>query len=99
MDQQPEVVRLRIPSESGEAREVRASSSRWGVLAFAWAEGRHLALLAENLLSGGLFSFGLVIARKWVPIRARYVGAGQHGSGPGVKPTVWRGSVRRVWIG
>jgi hypothetical protein len=59
-----------------------------GLLAFAGAEGRHLALLAENLLSAGLLSFGLVIARKWVRIRARYVGAGQHGSGAGVSPGV-----------
>ncbi len=57
-------------------------------LAFAGPEGQSLARLSWCMLYSGLLSFVMVIIRRWVPIRARYVGAGQHGSGPGVSPGV-----------
>lgn len=55
-------------------------------LAFAGSAGESLARFAWCLLGSGLLSFVLMIARQWVPIRARYVGAGQRASGPGVEP-------------
>jgi len=57
-------------------------------LAFAGSAGLGLARLSWCLLASGLLSFVMMILRKWVPIRARYVGAGQSGSGRGVKPGV-----------
>ncbi|HYO59645.1 hypothetical protein [Archangium sp.] len=56
------------------------------LIAFAGPAGESLARLAGCLLASGLLSFLLVILRQWVPIRARYVGAGQRASGAGVDP-------------
>lgn len=56
--------------------------------AYAGSAGQFLSRLSWCLLGSGLVSFVLIIIRKWVPIRARYVGAGQRGSGRGVKPGV-----------
>ena len=55
-------------------------------LAFAGSAGLSLARFAWCLLVSGLLSFVLMISRQWLPIRARYVGAGQCVSGPGVEP-------------
>ncbi|MCY1076154.1 hypothetical protein [Archangium lansingense] len=55
-------------------------------LSFAGTEGVSLARLGGCLLSSGLLSFVLMIARQWVPVPARYVGAGQRRSGVGVEP-------------
>jgi hypothetical protein len=57
-------------------------------LAFAGPAGESLSRLAWCLLASGLLSFALMILRRWMPIRARYVGAGQHASGTGVTPSV-----------
>jgi hypothetical protein len=56
------------------------------LLAFAGPAGVSLARFAGCLLTSGLLSFVLMILRRWMPIPARYVGAGQRGSGPGVEP-------------
>jgi hypothetical protein len=56
--------------------------------AYAGSAGLFLSRLSWCLLGSGLLSFVMIILRKWVPIRARYVGAGQSGSGPGVSPGV-----------
>jgi hypothetical protein len=57
-------------------------------LAYAGSAGLFLSRLSGCLLTSGLLSFVMVTVRKWAPIRARYVGAGQRGSGPGVSPGV-----------
>lgn len=49
-------------------------------------EGVSLARFGGCLLGSGLLSFVLVISRQWMPMRARYVGAGQRASGAGVEP-------------
>ncbi|WP_375766734.1 hypothetical protein NR798_34320 [Archangium gephyra] len=56
------------------------------LLAFAGPAGVSLARFAGCLLTSGLLSFVLMILRQWVPVPARYVGAGQRKSGVGVEP-------------
>jgi hypothetical protein len=56
------------------------------LVAFAWPAGESLLCFAKWLLSSGLLSFLLMILRQWVPVPARYVGAGQRQSGVGVEP-------------
>ena len=56
------------------------------LLAFAGSAGMALSRFSGFLLGSGLLSFVLMIARQWVPVPARYVGAGQHKSGVGVDP-------------
>jgi hypothetical protein len=55
------------------------------LLAFAGPAGLSLARFAWCLLGSGLLSFVWMIARQWVPVPARYVGAGQRKSGVGVE--------------
>ena len=50
------------------------------------AGGGALLRFAGCLLTSGLLSFVLMILRQWVPVPARYVGAGQRKSGIGVEP-------------
>ncbi|HEX8538585.1 MAG TPA: hypothetical protein VF664_14045, partial [Cystobacter sp.] len=57
-------------------------------LAYAGSAGLFLSRLSWCLLTSGLLSFVMITVRQWAPIRARHVGAGQRGSGPGVSPGV-----------
>ncbi|REG27342.1 hypothetical protein ATI61_110349 [Archangium gephyra] len=56
------------------------------LVAFGWPAGVSLLRFAGCLLTSGLLSFVLMILRQWVPVPARYVGAGQPKSGVGVEP-------------
>ncbi|HYO68523.1 MAG TPA: hypothetical protein VEU33_20820 [Archangium sp.] len=56
------------------------------LVGLAWPGGAPLLRFAGCLLTSGLLSFVLMILRQWVPIPARYVGAGQRKSGVGVEP-------------